>query len=82
VALLKALIKHLLNTTLHIHVGETVRHNLGKSAEIMGTNPSYVANEVLRLLFRKGIAFKHWAGRRISSLIPEQLGGDPLTKTA
>lgn len=81
-AFLKAPIKRLLNTTLHVHVAETVKHYLGKSAEVLGANPYYVANEVLSLLFRKGIAYKHWAGRRMSSFIPEQLEGDAPTKTA
>ena len=81
-AILKAPSKRPQNTTLHIRVGETVRHNLDTYAEFIEANLFYVASQVLSLLFRKDIAFKHWSGRHIHSFIPGQLEGDTLTKTS
>jgi len=82
VPILKAPSKRPQNTALHAWAEETVRHNLDKYTEVMEADPSYVASEVLRPLFRKGIAFKRWAERRISYFIPGQFAGDALTKMA
>jgi len=82
VTLLKAPIKHILNTTLHVHVAETARHNLDRCAEFIGASASYIVSEALKLLFRKDAEFKHWAGHHRNHPNAGQREGEALTKTA
>jgi hypothetical protein len=59
-ALLKAPSKQSKTTTLQVHLEEDVRRNLGRYADFIGANPSYVVSEVLKLLYRKDKEFQSW----------------------
>ena len=80
--LLKAPSKQPKTTTLQVRLEEEVRHKLDRYAEFIGSNPSYVVSEALKLLFRKDAEFKRWAGQHANNQIQEQTQGDALTKTA
>jgi hypothetical protein len=59
-ALLKAPSKQSKTTTLQVRLEEDVRLNLGRYADFIGANPSYVVSEVLKLLYRKDKEFQSW----------------------
>jgi predicted DNA-binding protein len=79
-ALLKAPSKQAKTTTLQVRLEEEVRHNLDRYAEFIGTNPSYVVSEALKLLFKKDDDFKRWAGQHTNDHSQEQIQGKALTK--
>lgn len=81
-ALLKAPSKQPKTTTLQVRLEEEVRRNLDKYAEFIDANPSYVASEALKLLFKRDDEFKRWLGPHTSNINDEQAKGDVLTKTA
>ena len=81
-ALLKAPSKQPKTSTLQVRLEEEVRHNLGKYAEFIDANPSYVVSEALKLLFKKDDEFKRWAGQHTSDHMQEQqIKGEAFTKT-
>lgn len=81
-ALLKAPSKQPKTTTLQVRLEEEVRHNLGRYAEFIGANASYVVSEALKLLFKRDDEFKRWLGKHTSNINQEQVKGDVLTKIA
>ena len=81
-ALLKQPSKHPKTTTLQVRLEEEVRHNLGRYAEFIDANASYVVSEALKLLFRKDDEFKRWLGQHTNDRNQKQIQGDALTKTA
>ena len=81
-ALLKAPSKQPKTTTFQVRLEKGVRDNLDRYAEFIDANPSYVASEALKLLFRKEKAFKHWTGQHRNDPNLGQHEGDALIKTA
>ena len=81
-ALLKAPSKQPKTTTLQVRLEEEVRHNLGRYAEFIDANASYVVSEALKLLFKKDEEFKRWAGQHANNHNQEQIQGEALRKTA
>ena len=81
-AILKSPSKQPKTTTLQVRLEEEVRRNLDRYAEFIDANPSYVVSEALKLLFRKDVEFKRWAGQHTSNHNQQQIQGGALTKTA
>ena len=75
-ALLKAPSKQPKTTTLQVRLEEEVRRNLGRYAEFLDANPSYVVSEALKFLFRKDDEFKAWVDERGHSGDKPQTGAD------
>jgi predicted transcriptional regulator len=80
-ALLKAPSKQPKTTTLQVRLEEEVRNNLGRYAEFIGANASYVVSEALKLLFKRDDEFKRWLGQHTNNNDHEKVEGDVLTKT-
>ena len=81
-ALLKRPSKQPKTTTLQVLLEEEVRHNLGRYAEFIGANVSYVVSEALKLLFKRDDEFKHWLSDPKNRINHEQVKGVVLTETA
>ncbi len=63
-------------------MGEEVRRNLDRYVEFIDANPSYVASEALKLLFKQDDEFKRWLDHHTNNHNQEEVQGDALTKTA
>lgn len=79
--LLKAPSKRPKTIALQIRLEEDVRHNLGRYAEFIGANASYVVSEALKLPFKRDDEFKRWLCEHPTNINQEQIRGDVLTKT-
>jgi hypothetical protein len=80
--ILKAPPKRPKDVTVQARVEESVKAQLELYAKFIGSSPSYVITEALKLLFRKDEDFKHWTTEYNHNGNVERSKGDALTKTA
>jgi predicted transcriptional regulator len=63
-AIIKAPPKQPKSVTIQARVEESIKFQLDRYAEFIGSTPSYVITEALKDLFRRDKEFKSWQGLR------------------
>ena len=81
-AIIKAPPKQPKSLTLLARVEESVKEQLDQYAKFIGSTPSYVITEALRVLFKRDDEFKVWLGQHANAQNTEENRGEALTKTA
>lgn len=62
--------------TLQVRIDEEVGHKLNLYAEFIQSTPSYVVAEALKLLFKRDLEFKRWAGQHTNFNTNSKLEGE------
>ena len=81
-AIIKAPPKQPKSVTVQARVEESVKGQLDLYAKFIGSTPSYVITEALKVLFKRDDEFKAWLGQHTNGQNSEQNQGEVLTKTA
>ena len=81
-AIIKAPPKVPKSVTIQARVEESVKTQLDQYAKFIGSTPSYVITEALKVLFKRDDEYKAWLGQHTNSHNQEQIQGDAHTKTA
>ncbi|HEV2314510.1 MAG TPA: hypothetical protein VGR94_04325 [Candidatus Acidoferrales bacterium] len=63
-AIIKAPPKQPKSVTIQARVEESIKLQLDRYSEFIGSTPSYVITEALKDLFRRDKEFKSWQGQR------------------
>jgi predicted transcriptional regulator len=75
-AIIKAQPKQPKSVTIQARVEESVKAQLDQYAKFIGSTPSYVITEALKVLFKRDDEFKAWLGQQPSTgRIHEPTGG-------
>jgi predicted transcriptional regulator len=81
-AVIKAPPKQPKSVTIQARVEESVKTQLDQYAKFIGSTPSYVIAEALKVLFKRDDEFKAWLSQHANELNQEQIQSEALTKTA
>ncbi len=81
-AIIKAPPKQPKAVTIQARVEESVKAQLDRYAEFIGSSTSYVITEALKLLFKRDDEFKAWPGRHANDQNKEPNQREALTKNA
>jgi predicted transcriptional regulator len=81
-AIIKAPPKQPKSVTVQARVEESVKEQLDLYAKFIGSTPSYVITEALKVLFKRDHEFKAWLGQQPSNGNVHQLTGGGLKETA
>jgi predicted transcriptional regulator len=68
--------------TIQARVEESVKSRLDQYAKFIGSTPSYVITEALKVVFKRDDDFKAWLAQRVNATDQEQTQAEALTKTA
>jgi predicted transcriptional regulator len=68
--------------TIQARVEESVKSRLDQYAKFIGSTPSYVITEALKVVFKRDDDFKAWLAQRVNDTDQEQTQAEALTKTA
>ena len=80
-AIIKAPPKQPKSVTIQARVEESVKAQLDRYAEFIGSSTSYVITEALKLLFKRDDEFKAWLNRHTNNGNHEKPEGGVVTKT-
>ena len=81
-AIIKAPPKQPKSVTVQARVEESVKEQLDLYAKFIGSTPSYVITEALKVVFKRDDDFKAWLAQRVNDTDQEQTQAEALTKTA
>jgi len=81
-AIIKAPPKQPKTVTIQARVDESVKAQLDRYAEFIGSSTSYVITEALKLLFKRDDEFKTWLVQQSKNGNCEQPGGGVFSKSA
>jgi hypothetical protein len=70
------------SVTVQARVEESVKEQLDLYAKFIGSTPSYVITEALKVLFKRDNEFKEWFGQHANDRNQEQTQREALSKTA
>jgi len=81
-AIIKAPPKQPKSVTIQARVEESVKAQLDQYAKFIGSTPSYVITEALRILFKRDDEFKAWLGQQPNNGKIQELTGGGRKETA
>ncbi len=81
-AIIKAPPKQPKSVTVQARVEESVKEQLDLYAKFIGSTPSYVITEALKVLLKRDNEFKEWLGQHANDRNQEQTQREALSKTA
>jgi predicted transcriptional regulator len=81
-AIIKAPPKQPKSVTIQARVEESVREQLDQYAKFIGSTPSYVITEALKVLFKRDDEFKVWLGQHASNGNGQELKGGGFREAA
>jgi hypothetical protein len=81
-AIIKAPPKQPKSVTVQARVEESVKGQLDLYAKFIGSTPSYVITEALKVLFKRDDEFKAWLGQQPNDRKIHELNGGGLKETA
>jgi len=81
-AIIKAPPKQPKSVTVQARVEESVKEQLDLYAKFIGSTPSYVITEALKVLFKRDDEFKAWLGQQANDRKIHEPNGGGLKETA
>ena len=81
-AIIKAPPKQPKSVTIQARVEDLVKLQLDQYAKFIGSTPSYVITEALKVLFKRDDEFKAWLSQHANGQNTEGNQGEVVTKTA